>query len=322
MIIKRVTLTGADDNTDIDWMFETAKKFPFVEFGILFSPKHLHLLHGKPRYPSKAWVEKLVARHTGMENINLSAHLCGGYTTELLLGNNAMIIRDLKELIVVFSRIQLNYNEKKTPVDKSFFEALNRDLFVMRRPIIQHNFNNAVTAQMMIHRKMRVDFLYDGSGGNGRMAKKYFAPIEGHYTGYAGGFSPDNILGELEKINKVCQPEDEIWVDVESGIRSDAMFPNPEAMLGDAQPENIFDTQKAERFLKDCEDFNRDNEPFYFEHAYKHTFEFKSKSGKSMTIAADYKAEIDKVMTIALARKEPVYYVNVDGETVVEDQSA
>ena len=41
------------------------------------------------------------------------------------------------------------------------------------------------------------------------------------YNGYSGGLGPDNLESELRKIEQVTKPEDEIWIDMETKIRSD-----------------------------------------------------------------------------------------------------
>lgn len=47
--LTKVTVTGADDSTNIDEMFAIRDKFPFVEFGILLSERHSHA--GTARFP-------------------------------------------------------------------------------------------------------------------------------------------------------------------------------------------------------------------------------------------------------------------------------
>lgn len=70
-----ITFTGADDETDIAKMLELSELYP-IEWGILFSPTR----RGSPRYPSIDWVTEL--RVNGPAR--LSAHLCGGYSRDVL----------------------------------------------------------------------------------------------------------------------------------------------------------------------------------------------------------------------------------------------
>lgn len=57
MILQGVTITGADDHTYIEELMNLSAKFPFVEWGILMSPKRV----GTNRFPSGHWM-KLFAR--------------------------------------------------------------------------------------------------------------------------------------------------------------------------------------------------------------------------------------------------------------------
>jgi hypothetical protein len=48
MKIDRVTITGADNNNTHEELLELQKKYPFVEWGILYSQKKA----GENRYPT------------------------------------------------------------------------------------------------------------------------------------------------------------------------------------------------------------------------------------------------------------------------------
>ena len=70
-----VTLTGADDATDIARMADLSARYP-VEWGLLFAPVH----QGAGRFPSFDFVAKLIERGA----IRFSAHLCGGHAREVV----------------------------------------------------------------------------------------------------------------------------------------------------------------------------------------------------------------------------------------------
>lgn len=52
-MLERVTITGADDSTDISQLVELSQEFPFVEWGILVSRRS----EGGPRFPSREWID-------------------------------------------------------------------------------------------------------------------------------------------------------------------------------------------------------------------------------------------------------------------------
>ena len=224
MKIKKVTITGADNDTDIREMVKISQQYPFVEWGILFSPKRL----GEPRYPDYWWLSDLRTKRIE-QKMNLSAHLCGGYTREMLMGKTDYLDNmPIKNFLAIFSRFQLNFNVSRTELDcDKFFPLLKK---LGWNFILQHNNSNEMICNESIIRLQPISFLYDSSGGRGTIASEWKSPIGdfGHppkifFTGYAGGLSPENLAEELIKIEKVCNDLDansEIWIDVESRVRT------------------------------------------------------------------------------------------------------
>lgn len=243
MKIEKVTITGADDNTDIETMVEISKQFPFVEWGILFSPKRI----GEERYPNFLWLDYLVDAYddhlisTTDTNMKLSAHLCGGYTSEMLMiGSDSLAARVLSRHLSIFSRRQLNFNASRHQVDVNGFIAMLKG-----QPhtsfIIQQNAANKALCQKVREQGVKnVAFLYDSSGGRGTVASEWKAPIEGYFTGYAGGLSPENLAAELEKIEKVAG-DATIWIDTESRVRTNGQL----------------DMEKVKQFLSIAEKYTK-----------------------------------------------------------------
>jgi len=58
MRLKHVTITGADDNTDIKSLFELIKEYPFLEIGVLIARNEI----GQAKYPSASWLIELAAQ--------------------------------------------------------------------------------------------------------------------------------------------------------------------------------------------------------------------------------------------------------------------
>lgn len=221
MKINTVTITGADNDTDINEMLEISKQYPFVEWGILFSPNRI----GEERYPDLTWVSKLAKTFFLNPGMNLSAHLCGGYTREMITtGSELMIENNLKDYLGMFVRRQLNFNASKNPTDiNAFFDLLKRQSERESRKIhfiLQQNKSNQVICDEARKLNMKnVFFLYDSSGGRGTVASEWKKPFDGFFTGYAGGLSPDNLEDELKKIELVCG-DSEIWIDTETHVRT------------------------------------------------------------------------------------------------------
>ncbi len=220
MKIKTVTITGADDSTSVYSLLGISKAYPFVEWGILFSPKR----ENTARYPSIDWVKKLAKVSINVEkgSLKLSSHLCGDYALETITKGSASLYTDrLREASRIFDRAQLNFNSQKTPVDyEKFLGLMNR---IKHGTIIQYNKANYDLCQTLILNNVyakHVQFLYDGSGGRGVLPNEWSGVVPNHFTGYAGGLTPDNLEEALINIDKSVG-DNEIWIDAETGVRTD-----------------------------------------------------------------------------------------------------
>src|SRR6202041_129470 len=107
-MINSITITGADDSIEPQQLIDLQNKYPFVEWGILFSTKRT----GTPRYPSANWIDSFLSYRF----LGTSAHLCGDYAKAILLGDDSFL--QLTE--GKFSRVQINHNFAQSPngVDK------------------------------------------------------------------------------------------------------------------------------------------------------------------------------------------------------------
>ena len=260
MKIKYVTLTGADNNTDIRDMIDLSLKYPFVEWGILFSQSK----SGVPRYPTDEWVEELaeaaiqaVCEHGAC--VNMSAHLCGKWVDDAFrTGRITFLNRELMD--ESFDRVQLNcYKEKLKKAFESdlLWEAID----LAHRPVIlggnyTPEIKQMVDGTFLLHREIYP--LFDASGGHGNLPQKWPEPFlcEAQdddrapviFCGYAGGLGPENITEEIDLIAEAVgegrgisadgmTDDINIWIDMETKLRS----------MDD------FDLEKCEQVLKAVE---------------------------------------------------------------------
>lgn len=229
-MLYRVTVTGADDRTSIDQLLEINRRFPFVEWGILASPRKT----GQPRYPTSAFIGQLL----GAGPLHLSLHLCGGYVMAARRGDyDAMA--EASAIWPVARRVQLNLGWRFWALaDNTERDAVQRIAWAPstggRQVILQaprdvslfvdggRGFGGGLTA------------LYDRSGGRGRSPGQWLAVCAEH-CGFAGGLGPDNIERELPRIREAAGSR-KFWIDAESGVRTD----------------DRFDLQKVEALLDAC----------------------------------------------------------------------
>jgi hypothetical protein len=236
-----VTLTGASDDTKYEDLFERSKKYPFVEWAVLYSYSRSG---NDPRYPSFDWIHNLV-KTPEVQNgeVNIALHLCGAgktdVVTEFVRGLNTIPWFYLGQsglfMLPGNARIQLNFNLQNVHfsiADLQRIIAINND-FGGTPIITQHNEANK---ELLNHRfAPNHQILFDSSGGRGIEVAKWPAPIPEKMCGYAGGIGPDNIGDVSFALDPIAAPP--FWIDMETKIRTD----------------NKLDLELCDHVLKICE---------------------------------------------------------------------
>lgn len=211
MNLSHFTLTGVDESTDLWRLADLSARFPFVEWGFLYSPKR----QGMPgRYPSVDTI--LRAFRELPPHVRVALHVCGQGVPDLLDGEPVV-----HELVTAVARrqgrIQLNFNQRRNQLDLARMGkwlAKHDGLTV----ITQHNAANAAVYEAFRdHGNHAV--LFDASGGQGLSPEVWPVPLLGVSCGYAGGLGPENLRQELDLINNVAAGHI-IWVDMEGKLRT------------------------------------------------------------------------------------------------------
>lgn len=209
----RVTITGADDGVYWKDLLHLSHEYPFVEWGILMSPR----LSGVPRYPNSAWIREWqdYLLRTDPGELNSALHLCGGYATR----PNEMLVDALKG----FKRIQLNLGGVLTE------EARGVILQDSPQKIIVQVRDRMQAEKVWFDCGNRAELLFDASGGRGMWNPDGWPTCWTMFTsmGYAGGITPENIYGALDIVSERTkhQVRDKtIWIDMETGVRTDDKF--------------------------------------------------------------------------------------------------
>lgn len=200
-VLNKVTITGADDNTDINEILDISEKYPFVEWGILFSKSKV----GTPRYPSPHWLINFLFLKTLNVKFNFSAHICGDYCKEICESGNGLFFDQF--FVQKFDRFQINYHDNPWNVD-----ILNN----IRKLCVNYKLNHWQII-LPVEKFIDVEFtqLYDCSWGKG-ISPSEWIQNPGIECGYAGGIGPDNIEEVLSKIDFAFP----CWIDMESNVRT------------------------------------------------------------------------------------------------------
>ena len=214
MNLKKVTITGADDSTDIKQLVDLSAEFPFVEWGILVS----HSREGSYRFPARPWVNKFMMA-TIDTKINVSTHLCGKWVKELVKGT--LKWGDVPLCIRTCQRVQINTHAQPHDCSTTFIDKLEE---LGKEYIFQWDGVNSHLANIALESKNKISILFDLSGGDGILPDKWPLPQEDFDCGYAGGLGPHNVVEQVNKIEALCNKP--YWIDMERRVRTenDAML--------------------------------------------------------------------------------------------------
>lgn len=211
MRIHTLTVTGADDSVDPRELLRISEDNPFVEWGILLGLGD----EGRPRFGSARWLQGLLdVRSSGP--MRLCAHLCGHPAREILTGESTIFV-DRADFYSAFERIQLNQKARKLADPEPLIRTLRP--FAGEVIFISGGKNHALL-ESACAAGLRCSKLFDGSGGRGKTPSQWPTPFPEIPCGYAGGLGPDNLASQLERIAKRAG-DVEVWIDMESGVRSD-----------------------------------------------------------------------------------------------------
>ena len=199
---KFITFTGLDNLTDLKGVFSLSRAYPGkVEWGVLYGGT-------SNRFPG--W-DVLMKLSLDYPEIPRALHLCGP-ASQLLMGG--FYDRSLAQLCFIrgFGRWQINAAAYPEPTRVR--DRLQR--YTEAPGIIQ------VRGEEFPPPVRGLQYLYDESGGRGRVAPSWPGPssLDGR-CGYAGGLRPDNVQ---EVLARCPAPDDSFWIDMESGVRTGEDF--------------------------------------------------------------------------------------------------
>ncbi len=243
---KYLTLTGADDSVQVEDLLQLSDKYPFVEWGILFSKSQ----NGNPRYPTYEWIDELAeAYYYRQESApeKFSLHLCGENMRLLLKGDDRAFRELGSDIMEMFGRVQLNTPKQDLEWDVykliDIIKSYPNKQFIFP---LKGGFNEAHSRALVSEAGLQnISFLFDDSGGKGISPKDWNIPsVSNVSTGYAGGLGPDNIYKELGRVQSTVAIRSDFtadyWLDMETKLRS-----------GDAlNPEEKFDLEKCVQVLE------------------------------------------------------------------------
>jgi hypothetical protein len=260
MKLFTVTLTGADESVTAQDLFRISEKFPWVEWGILFSEK----LKGKARYPDAPWIKDLLTSFEGVsgqtpggQRLRFAAHICGstmrafrtGITFDRYDNGRWLLPFGISEgeFNRLFGRAQVNFNAKREGITEKdamemmagWYETMDGSLITQHNEANAHIWAACQKEDQTYGSSIRSHhILHDASGGRGKMPSTWDRPISGLLNGYAGGMGPENVIETLNSLEDIAGPG-YIWIDMEGKLRNSA---------------DAFDLHAIEGMLSDIEE--------------------------------------------------------------------
>lgn len=220
-MLTLVTLTGADNKTNISKIEELSAEFPFVEWGFLIGSSF------RGRFPTPSFFEELA----GVQ-LNFSLHFCGGPLNYLLDGN---LVLHPSIPYKIFQRYQLNFHGESIS-EKFASNLLKVEELKSHQIIVQMDGVNNWVLDFLLENGLDAVGLFDESHGAGVLPEKW--PIaKQSLVGYAGGLGPENIKEQLKSIEKVSKAN--FWIDMETKVRTN----------------DIFDLDKCRKVLEICMEY-------------------------------------------------------------------
>lgn len=215
--LRLISFVGVDIHTNLNDIINFESDVP-CEWSVLFSDSKSITKH--VRYPEYSFCKDFL--DWGKENHKVtSLHLCGD-----VIGRYLKQEPDVLELCNKATRIQLNLNISDYPDH----EKLTDDILTMITTynhgiILQQNKTKEKFMKVFLNKKIyKISMLHDGSGGFGREISHTPPPDNFHFSGYAGGIKPENvvkIVGLVDANNSENKP---YYIDMESGVRENNIF--------------------------------------------------------------------------------------------------
>lgn len=244
-----VSLSGADEKTDLAALCHLANEYPEAEFAILYHPGKF----GSPRYPSPEWLQKLWRLFDSSRLLtrdSFAIHLCGTIIEDIVAGKAAAKLEAMGEVWSMFGRVQLNGagplrgKHRDLASASAMADSLRGIPFWNRRTfIVQVDGVHDHWLTRLSEAGFQTEALFDRSCGRGvQPGGEWPWAFPKTRCGYAGGLSLENLEEQIPKILNRSSVGKPIWIDMESSLRT----------------MDLFDLSKSEAVLKMVRSLTRD----------------------------------------------------------------
>ena len=225
MKLKYITCSDPRNYNSIYDLFDLWDIDPRVEIAVQMHPGKV-----SPDTERYKWIKNIFHVLYGFPRQNLAIHVNNDWCDDICNGKIPDALKPLFDaysyrLQPIVKRIQLNMPQKTA---ENFNPQKLKNLIKYyndKEFIIQYKPTTINAVQQLHKTGAKFSLLFDESGGTGRDANAWRAPVYPYFhpQGYSGGMSPENVADNLTKISRVADAHD-IWIDAEGKLKTDDKF--------------------------------------------------------------------------------------------------
>ena len=229
MNLKYITCSDPRNYNSLDDMFSLWEIDDRVEIAVQMHPGKVS--SNTERYK---WIQALVDR---LKNdvclYNFAIHINGQWCHDVCNGKIPSELREFfdsayrvdKIPMPAVKRFQLNMPQLTADTLNPYVLKGVIESFPTQEFIIQYNDKTKDAVKKLDATGARFDLLFDASGGRGISPESWSAPVYANrQMGYSGGFSPENVNDNLDKISAVVPAGHNVWIDAEGKLKTDDKF--------------------------------------------------------------------------------------------------
>ena len=234
MKLRYITCSDPREHNSIESIQKLAT-MPHAEIAVQCHPSKM-----SPGMPRNVWFEELLKKSYGMPNINLALHINQEWANDICTKGDipTPLLNWFQFETPSIKRVQINMPKQTADKINVYHVMQIIDFFRNKEFIFQYNDNTKEAVRKLHDAGLKFSLLFDSSGGNAIAPESWQKPIyETHPMGYSGGMSPENVVGNLRKINQILPNDYQTWIDAEGKLKSQDLF--------DAKPKFDVDLARA-----------------------------------------------------------------------------
>jgi len=240
MKLRYITCSDPREHNSIKSIIDLAH-LPHAEIAVQCHPSKMS--EGMER---NIWFNKFAQEIIQTSRINLAIHINSEWSNEICTkGTIPDIILNWINIyksnnVPLIKRIQLNMSQNTANNLKPKKLAKIIHDFPKHEFIMQYNPKTKQAIEKLDRTGANFSILFDESGGQGISPASWQKPIKNHPVGYSGGISVNNLIQNLNNIQKLVDNDQDVWIDAEANLKTQTLF----------EEKPLFDTELAKAYVR------------------------------------------------------------------------